>query len=211
MKKAFLTLLICNFVLAGCSLSFFGSQTVEIPTPTPTQLVVVLTRVPTATNFPKIGTPTPAPPTVTPKPTATPPTSSSVFDDQTLEDLMEGTIAATGVSAQVDIVDERADGGERVANITLVSAHNIDESDLLLKLFVLEVGSALRTLRAFADGTIDADLDATFITVNNKEGKLMGTVKAPSGEINDFLEGKSTVNEALAQLELTGVFESFRE
>jgi hypothetical protein len=122
---------------------------------------------------------------------------------------MTGTIAATGVEAEVDIVDERTSGGERMANIILVSDYNIDESDLLLKLFVLEVGSALRTLRAFRDGTTDAGIDATFITVNNQNGELMGTVKAPTLAINDFLDGRASVNETLERLELTGVFETF--
>jgi len=80
----------------------------------------------------------------------------------------------------------------------------------MLKLFVLEVGSALRTLRAFRDGTTDADIDATFITVNNQDGQLMGTVRAPTSVINDFLDGTASVDNTLNRLELTGVFETFK-
>lgn len=206
-RHSLLTLLF--LLLTGCSLITGGN--IEVPTPTPTKIVVVLTRVPTATNFPKIGTPTPAPPTATPLPTPTATRVGAVFDDDTLAELMAGTIAATGVDAEVAIIDERSSGGDRIAHITLVSQYNIDESDLLLKLFVLEVGSALRTLRAFREGTMDVDADATFVTVNNTSGELLGTVLAPTEEINAFLEGRSSVNETLNRLELTGVFETFKE
>lgn len=213
MHKTWLCLFVLLIILPGCSAiaARFGEPEVKIPTPTPTRLVVQLTAAPTATNFPKMGTATPAPPTATPRPTNTPLPANRIFDDATLAEMMSGTIAATGVEAEVNITDERASGGQRIANITLVSRYNIDESDLLLKLFILEVGSALRTLRAFREGSIDADVDATFITVNNTAGQEMGTVLAPTNAINDFLEGKASVNEALTRLELTGVFESFLE
>ncbi|MEM7029811.1 MAG: hypothetical protein AAF629_09620 [Chloroflexota bacterium] len=213
MIKKILGLLVVLFMASGCSaiMARFGEQEVVIPTPTPTRVVAQITSVPTATNFPKIGTATPAPPTATPIPTKTPLPGNRLFDDETLAEMMSGTIAATGTEALVELVDERANGGERRANITLVSRYNIDESDLLLKLFVLEVGSALRTLRAFREGPIDADVDATFITVNDTSGEEMGTVLAPTEAINDFLEGRASVNDALTRLELTGVFESFLE
>ena len=210
MKQVLLLLLSLLLLLTACGPApSSGSDDGADTDTTPTKVAVVVTRAPTATNFPLIGTPTAVLNTPTPKPTPTQPPPQRFFDDETLAELMTGTIAATGVEAEVEIVDERAGGGERLAYITLVSEHNIDESDLLLKLFVLEVGSALRTLRAFRDGTTDADIDATFITVNNKAGELMGTVKAPTAAINDFLDGSATVNETLERLELTGVFESF--
>jgi hypothetical protein len=37
----------------------------------------------------------------------------------------------------------------------------------------------------------------------------MGTVKASTLAINDFLDGRASVNETLERLELTGVFETF--
>ncbi len=209
MKRKLFSLLILLLVVTGCGLT--SRTTASVEAPSPTQEVIILTKAPTATNFPRIGTPTPIPPTSTPRPTATPTLSKTRFDDATLANLMAGTISSTGVEATVEIVDSRANGGERIGYITIISEHNIDESDLLLKLFVLEVGSALRTLRAFREGEIDADLDATFITVNNRAGELMGTVKAPTSAIDDFLEGRSSVNQALERLELTGVFETFKE
>jgi hypothetical protein len=207
MKQVFIFLLTLSLALTACGPAFSGNRPA---TPVaPTKVVVIVTKAPTATNFPLIGTPTTTLNTPTPRPTPTPQPLQRFFDDETLAELMTGTIAATGVEAEVDIVDERTSGGERMANIILVSDYNIDESDLLLKLFVLEVGSALRTLRAFRDGTTDAGIDATFITVNNQNGELMGTVKAPTLAINDFLDGRASVNETLERLELTGVFETF--
>jgi hypothetical protein len=207
MKQVFIFLLALSLALTACGPAFSGNT--PATQVAPTKVVVIMTKAPTATNFPLIGTPTTTLNTPTPRPTPTPQPLQRFFDDETLAELMTGTIAATGVEAEVDIVDERTSGGERMANIILVSEYNIDESDLLLKLFVLEVGSALRTLRAFRDGTTDAGIDATFITVNNQNGELMGTVKAPTLAINDFLDGRASVNETLERLELTGVFETF--
>jgi len=207
MKAKMVILLLFSLLLAGCGP--FPTQEAAEATTAQTKVVAIYTPVPTSTNFPRIGTPTTVINTPTPQPTPTAPPVEPLFDDATLQKMMEGTIAATGVSAQVEIIDERASGGERIAHIMLTSEHNIDESDLLLKLFVLEVGSALRTLRAFRSGTTDAHLDATFITVNNQAGALMGTVKAQIADINAYLDGQASVNETLTKLELTGVFESF--
>ncbi|RME46183.1 MAG: hypothetical protein D6796_09335, partial [Caldilineae bacterium] len=137
--------------------------------------------------------------------------AAAMFDDDTLAELMAGTIASAGIEAQVEIVDHRASGGQRVANITIVSEHNIQDSDLLLKLFVLEVGNALRTIRAFSEGTMNADLDAAFLTVNDKAGNQLGTVSAAMPDIVRFLDGQSSVDEALDALTLTGVFETFKK
>lgn len=209
MKQKLLVLWCLLLIVTGCFPS--ATNTTQLETPTPPKEVIIMTKAPTATNFPRIGAPTPIPPTATPKPTATPTPNAVLFDDEILAKLMTGTIKATGVEATVEIVDNRAGGGERIGYITIISEHNINESDLLLKLFILEVGSALRTLRAFASGAIDADLDATFITVTNRAGELMGTVKAPTTEVDAFLEGRLSVNEALERLELTGVFATFKQ
>ncbi len=175
-----------------------------------TKVVVLVTKMPTATNFPRIGTPTPIPPTLVPRPTPTPPPVERLFDDPTLAEMMTGTISSAGIEAHVEIVDSRESGGQRTANVTLVSEYEIDESDLMLKIFVLEVGNALRVLRAFGDGAIDADLDAAHLDVVDEEGQLLGTVTAPISEINAFMDGEMTVDETLAKLELTGVFETFK-
>ncbi|MFQ5578051.1 MAG: hypothetical protein ACE5G8_13790, partial [Anaerolineae bacterium] len=132
-------------------------------------------------------------------------------DDDTLAAWMSGTIGSAGIDAHVEIVDNRATGGQRVSRITIVSDYNIADSELLLKLFVLEVGNALRTIRAFSEGTMNADLDAAFLTVTDKNGQLLGTVSATMPDIVRFLDGRSSVDEALATLELTGVFETFRK
>lgn len=175
----------------------------------PIKDVVQLPKLPTATNFPRIGTATPVPPTVTPAPTATPPPATAMFDDATLAKLMAGTISSAGIAADVEIVDERASGGGRTANITIISDYSIEDSDLLLKLFVLEVGNALRTSRAFSEGSMSADLDKAFLTVVDKQNNLLGTVSASMADIIRFLDGKTSVNEALKSLELTGIFETF--
>lgn len=210
-KLLSLSLLAILFVLSACNF-IPGQSTPQIILPTPTKAAAIIPKAPTATNFPKIGAPTPAPPTATPAPTPTDAaTSAAMFDDETLAELMAGTISAAGAEAEVEIVDKRASGGERVAHITIVSDYNLDDNDLLLKLFVLEIGNALRTIRAFSEGTMNADLDSAFLTVNSKEGKLMGTVAAPMNEIVRFLDGNSSVTEALNHLELTGVFETFKQ
>ena len=93
--------------------------------------------------------------------------------------------------------------------MVIVTEHQIDESDLLLKLFVLEVGSALRSIRAFSQGSMNADLDGISLKVINAENQILGTVSAPMSTIISYLEGNLTVNEALGLLEISGVFESF--
>ncbi len=212
MNRKLLFLLAILFSLSACN-GLPGQSTPPAVLPTPTaKTAAIVPKAPTATNFPKIGTPTPAPPTATPAPTPTDAaTSAAMFDDETLAELMAGTISSAGADAQVEIVDNRANGGERVARITIVSAYNLEDNDLLLKLFVLEVGNALRTIRAFSEGTMNADLDSAFLIVNNRDGKQMGTVAAPMGEIVRFLDGESSVTEALNHLELTGVFETFKQ
>lgn len=181
------------------------------PRPAVTRGVTIVNKIPTATNFPKAGTPTPAPPTATPRPTSTQVPATAMFDDNTLADLMAGTISSAGVDAEVIIVDNQATGGKRRAEITITSDYNIEDSELLLKLFVLEVGNALRTIRAFSEGDMHADLDSAYMIVNDKQGQQLGTVSAPMTEIVSFLDGKTSVNEALNKLTLTGVFETFRE
>ncbi len=173
--------------------------------------IVIIPKAPTATNFPRLGTPTSIPPTSTPKPTSTPLTRQAIFDDETLAELMAGTISSAGVKATVAIEDNRASGGERVAHITIVSKYNLQDNQLLLKLFVLEVGNALRTIRAFSEGDMQANLDAADLIVKDKQGNVMGTVSAPMPEIVRFLDGRSSVDEALAHLTLTGVFETFKK
>ena len=115
MYKKFSLILLFLLALPLSACSFF--QTAEIPQdliPTPTKEVAIVAKMPTATNFPKIGTPTPAPPTATPKPTLTPTAiGAPIFDDTTFEELMTGTIQFfVGVDAEVGIIDERATGGE---------------------------------------------------------------------------------------------------
>jgi len=73
------------------------------------------------------------------------------------------------------------------------------------------VGNALRTIRAFSEGDMQADLDAAHLVVNDKNGNEFGTVTAPMPEIVRFLDGKIGVSEALSQLSATGVFASFIE
>ena len=209
MKKIVLMLVTLLVLISGCALGS-QNQTETATTSEPTKVVVILTRVPTATNFPRAGTPTPVPATPTSAPTPTAAESNRLFDDATLADMMSGTIASAGLDATVEIVDNRDDGGERTANITLVSDYNADDNELLLKLFILEVGSALRTLRAFSDGTIDADLDSAYLVVNDKQGEELGTVFASISEIESFMAGNLSINEVLDRLTLTGIFESFK-
>jgi len=210
MRQKLPALLLILVILNGCNFVQQKNEA-EITPPTPTKAAAIISKAPTATNFPKVGTPTPAPPTPTSKPSVTPTAGAAMFDDDTLAELMAGTISSAGVESEVEIVDNRASGGERMANIVIVSDYNLEDSELLLKLFVLEVGNALRTIRAFSEGTMNADLDSAFLTVNNKQGQLMGTVSAPMDEIVRFLNGVTSVDEALAHLELTGVFETFKE
>jgi hypothetical protein len=209
MKQKLFILLILLITITGCNP--FAVNTSPQTQAIPTKAIAIIPKAPTATNFPRIGTPTPIPPTATPAPTATPMPQVALFDDETLAELMAGTISSAGVESEVEIVDNRATGGQRIANITIVSEYNIEDSELLLKLFVLEVGNALRTIRAFSEGDMNADLDAAFLTVNDKQGNLLGTVSAPMPEIVRFLDGNSSVDEALAKLMLTGVFETFRK
>jgi len=209
--KKLLALIALAVALSGCAISMPGSQSVEATKAAPTKAVVIVPKAPTATNFPRIGTPTPVPPTPTPKPTPTPLPQEPLFTDAVLSDMMAGTISSAGVESTVEIIDERASGGERAAHITIVSEYNLTDNDLLLKLFVLEVGNALRTIRAFSEGTMNADLDSAFLTVNNKQGELLGTVSAPMPEIVRLLDGQSSVDEALTHLTLTGVFEPFKK
>ncbi len=197
--------------LSGCGAALTGNQTAAGPQTAPTKAVVIVTKAPTATNFPRIGTPTPVPPTPTPKATPTPLPRQPLFADDVLAEMMAGTISSAGVHASVKIIDERAGGGERIAHITIESEYKLADNDLLLKLFVIEVGNALRTIRAFSEGTMNADLDSAFLTVNNRQGALLGTVSAPMPEIVRFLDGQSSVDEALSHLALTGVFETFKK
>ena len=176
-----------------------------------TQPVAIIAKAPTATNFPRIGTATPVPPTPTSNLTASPTANVRSFTDETLAEMMAGTISSAGISAKVDIVDERGSGKDRRAEIVIVSDYNIEDSELLLKLFVLEVGNALRTVRAFSEGSMNADLDSAHMVVVDKQNNLLGTVTAPMPYIVSFLDGKLSVDEALAKLELTGVFETFRK
>lgn len=209
MKKTFL-LALSILILAGCSLT---SNPTSVPQAKieATKAIAIVAKAPTATNFPRIGTATPIPPTLTPEATATPLPQSPVFDDATLEKLMAGTISSAGIGALVDIKDNRATGGERIANITIESQYNLEDNDLLLKIFVLEVGNALRTIRAFSEGDMQADLDSAHLIVNDKKGNLMGTVTAPMPNIVEFLDGKTSTVEALKHLSATGVFQSFIE
>ncbi len=210
MKKLFL-FAILTLIATGCAIGAPNAETTS-PQTASTKAVVVLPKAPTATNFPRIGTPTPVPPTPTPAATATPAaTRVAVFDDATLEKLMAGTISSAGVDSTVKIVDNRANGGERIAVITIVSEYNLDDNDLLMKLFVLEVGNALRTIRAFSEGDMQADLDSAKIIVNDKNGDELGTVTAPMPEIVRFLNGETSTTEALSHLSATGVFKSFIE
>ncbi len=212
MKRTPVIVLLLSLIFLSACKVIPGQSEPQITLPTPTKAAAIIPKAPTATNFPKIGTPTPVPPTAAPAATPTDlPASAAMFDDETLAELMAGTISSAGADAEVEIIDNRANGGERVAHITIVSDYNLEDNDLLLKLFVLEVGNALRTIRAFSEGTMNADLDSAFLTVNNQEGKLMGTVAAPMNEIIRFLDGESSVTEALNHLELTGVFETFKQ
>jgi hypothetical protein len=208
--KIFLLIMITLLgLISGCAIGAQNQSETGI-TSQPTKVVVILTKVPTATNFPRAGTPTPAPATPTSAPTPTPAERSRLFDDPTLAEMMGGTISSAGLDATVEIIDNRAEGGKRTANIILVSDYNADDNELLLKLFILEVGSALRTLRAFSDGTIDADLDNAYLVVNDKQGAELGTVFAEIPEIESFMAGNLSINEVLDRLTLTGIFESFK-
>lgn len=212
MKKISVLMILVLLTLAGCSLAIGGTKDTTATNTPPPKAVVVVTKAPTATNFPRIGTPTAVPPTPTSAATPTPAaTRAAMFDDATLEQLMAGTIKSAGVEAQVSIQDDRATGGERLATIQLVSNYNLDENDLLLKLFVLEVGNAMRTIRAFSEGDMQADLDAARVIVTDKDGNEFGTVTAPMPEIIRFLDGETNVSETLTHLSATGVFASFIE
>jgi len=209
MKKLLLFALLI-LALTACSLNGSSSTTPQTKTET-TKAVMIVAKAPTATNFPRIGTATPIPPTVTPRATATRLPQSPMFDDATLEKLIAGTISSAGIGALVDIKDNRSNGGERIANITIESQYNLEDNDLMLKLFVLEVGNALRTIRAFSEGDMQADLDSAHLIVNDKKGNLMGTVTAPMPNIVEFLDGKTSTVSALKHLSATGVFQSFIE
>ncbi len=209
MKKIFF-LIPLLLILTGCALSNKSDSSPQTKTEA-TKPIAIIAKAPTATNFPRIGTATPIPPTVTPHATATSLPQRPIFDDATLEKLMAGTISSAGIGALVDIQDNRATGGERIANITIESQYNLEDNDLLMKLFVLEVGNALRTIRAFSEGDMQADLDSAHLIVNDKKGNLMGTVTAPMSNIVEFLDGKTSTIEALKHLSATGVFKSFIE
>ncbi len=201
-----LTIILIN----GCL--FTAPEVPEIVEPTATRAAAILAKPPTATNFPRIGTATPAPPTATPTATSPPaPTGQPLFDDETLERLMVGTMRSVGVDVSLKIVDNRATGGERLAEMVIVSKHNIASSNLLLKLFVLEVGNAVRSLRIFTQGDLDAKLDRISLRVVDQEDRLLGTLSSPLSLINDYLDGRISVNEALSALKPTGVFKSFLE
>ena len=197
-------------LINGCL--FTAPEVPDIVEPTATRVAAIFAKPPTATNFPRIGTATPAPPTATPTATSLPPpTGQPLFDDETLERLMVGTIRSVGVDASLKIVDNRATGGERIAEVVIVSKHNIASSNLLLKLFVLEVGNAVRSIRIFTESDLDAKLDRISLRVVDQEDQLLGTISSPLSLINDYLDGRTTVNEALSALKPTGVFESFLE
>ncbi len=210
--KRLILLAATALIATGCAIGAPADNAAIAPQTVPTKAVVVMPKPPTATNFPRIGTPTPVPPTPTPAATPTPAvTRVAAFDDATLEKLMAGTISSAGIDSVVKIVDNRANGGERTAIITIVSEYSLEDNDLLLKLFVLEVGNALRTIRAFSEGNMQADLDSAKIIVNDKNGNQLGTVTAPMPEIVRFLDGETSTTEALSHLSATGVFKSFIE
>jgi len=108
-KHRIFSLLIVLLLIPACTGQFWEEETV-IPIPTPTQVAVIITRIPTATNFPHVGTVTPIPPTATPTVTFTPKsqTAETLFDDETLAELMQGTIASGGLEVETEIYLFRA-------------------------------------------------------------------------------------------------------
>lgn len=211
MKKLILLATLLALLVSGCAIGSTTTESTSQIQSTATKPIAIIAKAPTATNFPRIGTATPIPPTLTPQATATSLPQAPIFDDTTLEKLMAGTISSAGIGALVDIQDNRASGGERIANITIESQYNLEDNDLLMKLFVLEVGNALRTIRAFSEGNMQADLDSAHLIVNDKKGNLMGTVTASMPTIVEFLDGKTSTIDALENLSATGVFKSFIE
>ncbi len=154
-----------------------GVESVE---PEPTRTLALL---PTKTSDFDLLTQTPAPLPATVSPVAP--------DDETIAALISLTCLSHGV-ADVQVAVGQAEGGQKVAIVTLET----DTDDLEEVASVVE--AILRAVYQVNSGGVQADLDFVSIVIGNAAGMTAMTVTVPMTELEAWMAGEITNEEFIA-------------